>query len=392
LQLDPRTGTFRTKDGAPHAGMTYTLEAAKPPNGDEIAAAAGKPQPAELKSYLTVPAAPLEVDRLLARANQNPWERLQVLRARLYAQVIAAGSGVPSDVPPAKVVAMLSGAKATPYEIVAGEALLARWAGLPSRIGYGYYGGSQVGTDLQFRPRDGANWLEVYLPGRGWVAVIGTPRRAQGSLDGSTHNNRPQVLPSNQVTLQVYVPVLNHDPQLLFEQVRYYVSRLVPLVLGLFVLWRAVPLLARRVRGRRRLRWALAHGPAGRIAVAYAELRDTARDLGLDDGTTTPLQYLDQVEQDVEHTELAWLTTRALWGDLASDLREEDAVAAEAMSRSLRSRLRRGQGGLVQLAAATSRASLRTPYDVGLPNAWPHRPSWRPPRRAGLARIAWSRP
>ena len=32
------------------------------------------------------------------------------------------------------------GATATPYEIVAAEALLARWAGVPARIGFGFDG------------------------------------------------------------------------------------------------------------------------------------------------------------------------------------------------------------------------------------------------------------
>jgi hypothetical protein len=370
VQYDPRTGTFRTKEGSPRQGQRYTLSAVKAPNGDQIAAASLLRQPPEVSAFRSAPAAPVIVDRLLLNIPPNPWERLQVLRGRLYKQVVAAGSGTPTDVTTAKVVAMLNGGKATPYEIVAGEALLARWAGLPSRIGYGYYGGTATSTGTVFRPRDGANWLEIHLPGRGWVAVIGVPRRAQSSLDTSQQNNRPKVLPSNQLTLQVFVPVLNRDPQLLYQVVRYWASRLVPTVLGLVLLWRLVPLLERGIRTRRRRRWALAHGPAGRVAVAYAAWRDAARDFGFDDGTASPLEFLADVEEDVEHTELAWLTTRALWGDLQRDLRVDDAVAAEELSRSLRRRLRRAQSPFAQAGAMTGRASLRAPYDPGLPNTW----------------------
>ena len=33
---------------------------------------------------------------------------------------------------------MLAGGEATPYEITAAEVMLARWAGIPARIGFGF--------------------------------------------------------------------------------------------------------------------------------------------------------------------------------------------------------------------------------------------------------------
>jgi hypothetical protein len=104
------------------------------------------------------------------------------------------------------------------------------------------------------------------------------------------------------------------------------------------------------------------------VAVEYAEMRDTATDLNVGDLVSTPLEYLFQVARDDEHAELAWLTTRVLYGDLMDTVTDEDVVRAEEMSRSVRRRLMRAQPVQSQFLAAVSRASLRTPYEPALPN------------------------
>ena len=38
----------------------------------------------------------------------------------------------------------------------------------------------------------------------------------------------------------------------------------------------------------------------------------------------TPLEYLSKVRDDREHAELAWLASRALYGDLRTTLRDAD--------------------------------------------------------------------
>jgi hypothetical protein len=72
--------------------------------------------------------------------------------------------------------------------------------------------------------------------------------------------------------------------------------------------------------------------------------------------------YLDRFIEDDEHTELAWLVTRVLWGDLQTDATLELAVAAEELSRSLRRRLSGAQPATVRFVAAVSRLSLRNPF------------------------------
>ena len=59
--------------------------------------------------------------------------------------------------------------------------------------------------------------------------------------------------------------------------------------------------------------------PSARIALAYAEFRDVATDYGFSHPSDTPLMYLERFIDDDEHTELAWLVTRVLWGDLQDD-------------------------------------------------------------------------
>lgn len=370
--FDPRVGVFRTRSGAASDGFDYTVEAARPANGTELRAAGGS-VPEQVRRYLDAPAAPVEVTQLLAAAPINPFERLQSLRAALYKNVVAAGSGVPVDIGTARVVAMLRGADATPFEIVAAEALLTRWAGLPSRIGYGFNGGTPKEGGREFRPRDGANWLEVYLGNDGWVPIVGVPPRARASLAADPKNRKPTIRPSDQLSLQVYLPLLSPNPLQFFQVVRYWLKVATPFAAGLLAMFLVFPWPLKIWRRRLRRKWARSRGAPGRIAVAYAELRDLAVDVGIGRAAATPLDFLSATVQDDEHEELAWLVTRGLWGDLTRDLRDDDATAAEALSASLRRRLLGAQPVPARIAAALSKASLRSPYDAGLPNPWPTR-------------------
>jgi hypothetical protein len=381
--FDPRTQVFRARRGAPGDGFTYTVEAGRLPNGTELRAAAGA-LPRDIAHFTKVPDPPVEVTQLLAAAPTNPFERVQSLRAKLYSKVVAAGSGVPVDVSPARVVAMLRGGDATPYEIVAGEALLARWSGLPARIGYGFNGGSPIQGGREFRPRDGANWLEVYIGEQGWVPILGTPPKARSSLTTDPKNQKPTIRPSDELTLQVYLPLESTNPLQFFEIVRYWLKVAAPFAAGLVLLLVVFPWPVKLWRSRRRRRWATGAGLPGRIAVAYAEFRDTAIDLGIGFASATPLDFLDATVPDDEHAELAWLVTRTLWGDLVRDLREEDAEAAEVLAASLRKRLVAAAPVATRAGALVSKASLRKPYDDGLPNPWRRRRAPRPVRPARL--------
>jgi hypothetical protein len=72
--------------------------------------------------------------------------------------------------------------------------------------------------------------------------------------------------------------------------------------------------------------------------------------------------FLDRFIDDAEHAELAWLTTRALWGDLRTEASDELAAAAEELSRALRRRLSSSQAATMRFVAVVSRLSLKHPY------------------------------
>lgn len=376
LEYDPRTQAFQVRDARARAGTRYTVTFPTPPTALQLKTAKA-PDP-RLAEFLTVPEAPVAVDELLRKApTTNSFDRLQYVRNAYYTHVIAAGAGEPKDMPAERVAELLKGGEGTPYEITAGEVLLARWAGVPARIGYGYYGGDKVEktkATYSLRPAQGAMWLEAYFEGYGWVPIVGTPPKAKASLSEAEKRQDPSVQATEELALIVYVPIRLQTFQLLFEVVRYWALRVVPVMVGLVLLTVFYTGFVKMVRGARRRRWASTRGPAARIAVAYAELRDVCNDYNVGDPMHTPLEFVLDLAPDAEHSELAWLVTRGLWGDLSRDLRPEDAQVAEQLTSSLIRRLRRANGGLALVIAFASRASLQDPYTREIPNLWATRP------------------
>lgn len=391
LAYDPRTQQLRLPSRQASRGMRYTVVASAPPTAQELSAA--PVPPATVKEFLRVPPAPAAVVDLLAAAPTSPlFARLQYVRNVFYAHVVAAGAGNPVEVPPARVAAMLGGKEASPYEITAGEVLLARWAGVPARIGYGYFGGDRVADgQVAIRPRHGATWLEVYFEGHGWVPIVGTPPRAKSSLDHDARRNDPTVRPTDELALLVYVPVRLRTVQLLYTLVRYWIARVVAGGLAIGGVVYLMPGVLKSIRRIRRRRAARRRGSPARLATAYAEFRDAAADFAIGAAHLTPLEFVAVVDDDAEHAQLAWLVTRGLWGDLARALDDDDAAAGEEMATSVTRRLRRAQPLLNRLSAFGSRASLRAPWADGIPNLWPRsaRVARRPLRiAAGVAALA----
>jgi hypothetical protein len=369
IEVDPRTGQLRLPKERAAKGLTYTVVAAPVPSAEALDRAG--PPPRALDPFTKAPPAPRPVLDLLAQAPgaDTPYGRVQFLRAALYGRVVAAGAGSPADVPPGRVVELLDGKEASPFEITAAEVLLARWAGVPARLGYGYY--DPAGA-AEIRPRNGATWLEAYFEGSGWVPVVGSPPRAKASFSREPKKQDPLVRPTDQLALVVYVPVRLTTVQLLYTLVRYWLVRALPVGLGLVLAWALCPSLLRGQRRWRRRRWAGATGRGApeRLLVAYAELRDGVADLNIGRPDMTALELAASgVAPDDEHTQLAWLVTRGLWGDLRRGLTEEDVKAGEDMAASVLRRLRRAQSAGSRFSALVSRASLRAPWSTEIPGA-----------------------
>ncbi len=383
LSYDARSGNIRVSQGQVEAGLTYTVAAAGLPSIEDLQQTV-TPVPEDKRRFLEAPDMPPAAATLVAQAEAdftNRWDRFDFLRTYVLDNVVASGPGSPVAIPPERVQEILTDLEGSPYEIVALQALFARWVEVPSRLGYGFDGGEVVDDVLQIRPRNGATFPEVYFEGFGWLPVIGTPKQAEPSVgsDSGEQQTDPNIVPSDDIAVQILLPVLVPAGSVLGEQILRIVLIVMPLAalaLLAYTVWPAVR--KARVRSRRRSA-AQVSGPRARIALAYAEWRDHAADFGFSQPSDTPLMFLDRFVDDDEHTELAWLTTRSLWGDLRSEADGDMASAAEELSRTLRRRLASLQPGTMRAVAAVSRISLRAPY---APDTDLTRHSGRPSRKS----------
>ena len=364
LKFDPRTGGMRVPSGRAPSNLIYTLTLPTYPTAKQLETVS---KVVATRDELAVPAAPQPIQRLLARAPHEPWARLDYVRHQLLDNVTARGGGSPQDISPKRIIDLLEGSKkGSPYEIVAAQAVLARWAGFGARIGYGFNGVNDENGKVTVRPKNAAQWLEVKFEGYGWVPLLDVPPKAQADLD---NKDKPdEILPSDDIAVQVFIPIERVNPRLLFERVRDAGKQAAPFVGVIGALWIMAPVSLRTMRRRKREAWADAIGPRARIAVAYAEFRDAAADLALGDPFATPIEFLDRVQPDGEHNELAWLTSRTLYGDLGSLVADVDARAAEELSLSLRTRLRQAQPMQVRMIGFVSKSSLLKPYTEEVPN------------------------
>jgi hypothetical protein len=377
LTVDPRTGALAIADEPIYQGLKYTLVGEPLPTGTQVAQA---PRPSSFyNQFLIAPPPPIQVSKLLTQYAQlatakgipeNSYDKLSYLRQALYSNVVAAGAGAPGDMTAQKVGQMLDGGDANPYEIVEAEALLARWAGVPSRIGFGYFGGErQSDESYAVHPSNGATWLEAYFSGYGWYPVTGVPPKAKPSTH-QQQKNQVNAIAIDQLQLIVYIPTRRLTALQVFQYVQWYLVRILPIVLAVVVLYAMYPWFFKLARTRQRRHWGSQVGLHGRIAAAYAEFRDRARDLTIGDPAASPTKFLAYVNDDAEHEELAWLVSRALWGDLRRDLRPEDADAGERLAASVARRLDRAQAMLNRVLARIARTSLREPYSSQMPNPW----------------------
>jgi len=213
--------------------------------------------------------------------------------------------------------------------------------------------------------------VEVWFPGYKWLPVIGTPKQAEPTVgsDPSLQQFDPSIVPSEDVSVQVFLPVALAPAGELGRQVLIALAIIIPIALGVlavYTLWPAV----RKARRRSRLRSAAARaGDRSRVAQSYAEWRDFATDFGFRHRSDTPLMFLERMVPDSEHTELAWLVTRVVWGDLRDEATPELAARAENLTRSLKRRLASAQPATVRAVAFVSRLSLRHPYAPELPGS-----------------------
>jgi hypothetical protein len=372
LSYDSRNQNLRLTNGQVQAGIAYQVVAPNFPKVDDLKAA-GDSYPKDIVQFKTIPDSPPAVDDLLAQARQagpDKFTQFFYLYKNILDTITVTGKGEPKDISPARVQEILASEKkeANPFEVVAMQAMLARWAGVPSRIGFGYDKCEQNGDVQECRPRHGALFVEVYFPGFDWLPVTGTPKKAKPSVGSKPSEQQvdPEVQPSDDIAIKLFLPAITQPASVLPQQILRAILIALPILALIYLAYVVFPLFQKsRARGRKR-RVARLLGPRARVALAYTEWRDTCTDYGYRHQGDTPLMFLDRFTDDAEHAELAWLVTRCLWGDRQHDLTLADATACEELSRALRRRVSSAHPGTVKAIAAVSRLSQRHPYSPEL--------------------------
>ncbi len=215
----------------------------------------------------------------------------------------------------------------------AAMAVMARVLDVPARIAVGFLAPEQVGPDeYVFSAHDLHSWTEVYVTGAGWVRFEPTPQARASDAPGYTTQPLPR---DEDPDGSGPTPGAAQDPTPGPEAEQGGPGEEDPgvadaddgrpegagtgaLVLGGGVLLLALGLLVPRLVRRRRRRRRLA--PAAGVEAAWAELRDSAVDLGLPWPTgRSPRAIAEQVH--------AWMRTGA-GPALGRPTGEEEAAAA----------------------------------------------------------------
>jgi transglutaminase-like putative cysteine protease len=243
-------------------------------------------------------------------------------------------------------------------QFATGMALMARILGIPARVGIGFLPG-QAGKDGKYtvRMHDMHAWPELYFQGAGWVRFEPTPGQRVATIPtwtdstGAPVPNDPSAAPTTAPAspgVAATNPIDKPTPGRLPDSAGVAVSdtggwwssgggkAVGGFAAGLLVL--CIPWLIRTLVRRRR--FARLPGRA-RVEGLWAEIRDSARDLGLDwSDTATPRQLGDWLAErlpETVHPEVIRLargveTIRYAGRDNAAvDLRKEAATVCRAL-------------------------------------------------------------
>jgi transglutaminase-like putative cysteine protease len=262
-------------------------------------------------------------------------------------------------------------------------AMLARQAGIPSRVAVGFTPGTPKDDYFEVTSHDAHAWPELWFPRAGWVYFEPTPR-GDGQVDLPSYTTQtgrvpadpsavgaPPALPSD--TTDPTGPSRTTPPEPVGNQplggggqpgllerpaVRAGVAVVLLVVLVPAVKW-GRNLLSRRRAGKR---------PRDAVAESYTEVTSWARDAGIGRrAAETPAAYARRLRSDFADdaaplVELTGLYERAEYA--AAEPGSEQAHLARRLARAARGRLAGRLGWRRRLAAALSPRSLFAPRPV----------------------------
>jgi hypothetical protein len=198
-------------------------------------------------------------------------------------------------------------------------ALMARIAGIPTRVAVGFLPGTQSGDHWLVTSHDMHAWPELYFEGQGWVRFEPTPSVAVPPAWTVVAPNQPSAAPSSAAEPSISATAqptaqASQDHQspssvgITAAESSRIRTEIILAVVGLILLLLLVaPMVARRLLRRSRL--GPAPDPHEAISRAWLEVRDTWLDLGHRWPQGTPRQIADVVGQrlpdDVAGTSLS---------------------------------------------------------------------------------------
>ena len=97
--------------------------------------------------------------------------------------------------------------------------------------------------------------MEVYFPGYEWLPVIGTPKQAQPSVgsDPSEQQNDPNIVPSDDIGIELFLPVVIPPPACFTKQLQRGVLIALPIILLAVLIYVFYPAVRKAmIRSRRR--------------------------------------------------------------------------------------------------------------------------------------------
>jgi transglutaminase-like putative cysteine protease len=177
-------------------------------------------------------------------------------------------------------------------QFAAAMAVMGRALGIPSRVAVGFLAPQKTGKNTYvFSSHDLHAWPEMYFGGIGWVRFEPTPAARAGHVPAYTTGRLPSVQPTDTASAPATTASANAAKRVESQQTAAQQSGsssstpvLGALVVALGVLVLLVALVGAPRAGRslvRRRRWSQASDASAWVEAAWAELRDTARDLGL---------------------------------------------------------------------------------------------------------------
>ena len=297
-KYDDSTMDFLSGNDDTASSLDYRATGIELEYTQEELASAGVPPSNIRDTYLELPSDLPSVVRKLAlevtTGRTNPFEQAVVLQEWFrdsgeFTYSLDAPSGNGSQDLEAFLTEGRDGRTGYCEQFASAMAVMARTLGIPARVAVGFLRPTQTGDDTYvYSSRDLHAWTELYFPGSGWVLFDPTPGGRTGLAPDYTRAELPPVdtssptastpTSSTDATQAASARTSVLDPAASteggtgngFPWVRVGIGVLGTLLLGVLLM---VPRSVRRVR--RESRWR-----AGSAESAWAELRDSATDLG----------------------------------------------------------------------------------------------------------------